>query len=374
VANVVTAPVMDGNAATASKIRFPKKINTVDFDGSADITLPVPANTLTTDTLATNVVNSSLATLGKLEYLEVEAPGIIVGDGNNLNIRIEGFTPTLESDVSNAIKLKLLTGSVTIAPTTVTFISASAANADGILSPALVPDYTLGTAIEKRPVLGLPSHRWRDIYSAAATLDGLKTNTISGRTLADQVTFTKDVIITGNAYGNVIGNLTGNVIGNLTGAASLNLLKSGDTMSGDIFWNTTGRGLQWSMNSDSASIRYYNTGDADTNSRLEFNTGDNTNEFFRWTHTVGGSTYESMRLTPNASGAADLNLTGTINVSGNINLSSGSSTFQGRGSGITDLNAFNLATGTVPSARLSGGYVIDVTGNVTGNEIGIAHV
>ena len=369
-ANLITAPVIDGNAATASKIRFPKKINTVDFDGSADITLPVPANTLTTDTLAINVVNSSLTTLGKLEYLEVEAPGIIVGDGNNLNIRIEGFTPTLESDVSNAIKLKLLTGSVTIAPTTVTFISANAANADGVLSPALVPDYTLSTAANQRPVLGLPSHRWRDIYSAAATLDGLKTNTISGRTLADQVTFTKDVIVTGNTYGNVIGNLTGNVVGNLTGAASLNLLKSGDTMSGDIFWNTTGRGLQWSMNSDSASIRYYNIGDGDTNSRLEFNTGDNTNEFFRWTHTVGGSTYESMRLTPNASGAADLNVTGTVNISGNINISGPSSTFQGRGSGITDLNAFNLASGTVPSARLSGGYVIDVTGNVTGNLTG----
>lgn len=370
VANVITAPVIDGNAATATKIRFPKKINTIDFDGSADITLPVPANTLTTDTLAINVVNSSLTTLGKLEYLEVEAPGIIVGDGNNLNIRIEGFTPTLESDVSNAIKLKLATGSVTIAPTTVTFISANAANADGVLSPALVPDYTLSTAANQRPVLGLPSHRWRDIYSAAATLDNLKTSTISGRTLADQVTFTKDVIVTGNTYGNVIGNLTGNVVGNLTGAASLNLLKSGDTMSGDIFWNTTGRGLQWSMNSDSASIRYYNTGDGDTNSRLEFNTGDNTNEFFRWTHTVGASTYESMRLTPNASGAADLNITGTVNVSGNINVSSGSSTFQGRGSGITDLNAFNLASGTVPAARLSGNYAISVTGNVIGNVTG----
>ena len=162
--------------------------------------MPVPAETLVGNTLAPNVVDSSLTSLGKLIALEVEAPGIIVGDGNNLNIKIEGFTPTLESDVSNAIKLKLLTGSVEIAPTTVTFISANAANADGVLSPAFVPDYTLPTPANRRPVLGLPSHRWRDIYSAAATLDVLKTNTLSGRTGADEVTVSNRLIVNNGTY------------------------------------------------------------------------------------------------------------------------------------------------------------------------------
>lgn len=39
----------------------------------------------------------------------------------------------------------------------------------------------------------------------------------------------------GNGYSlNFIGNLTGNVTGNVTGSASLNVLKAGDTMSGDL--------------------------------------------------------------------------------------------------------------------------------------------
>ena len=44
--------------------------------------------------------------------------------------------------------------------------------------------------------------------------------------------------VAGNLVGNVLGNVTGNVVGNVTGnvagAASLNVLKSGDTMTGTL--------------------------------------------------------------------------------------------------------------------------------------------
>ena len=365
VVNNVIGETFSGVANRATRLETPRLINTVPFNGTENITLPVPAETLVGTTLAPNVVDSSLTSLGKLIALEVEAPGIVVGDGNNLNIKIEGFTPTLESDVSNAIKLKLLTGSVTVAPTTITFISANSANADGILSPAFVPDYTLSTPANQRPVLGLPSHRWRDIYSAAATLDVLKTATLSGRTAADEVTVSNRLIVNNGIYGALFGNVTGNLTGNVTGAASLNILKSGDTLVGDISWNTSGQGLSWSMNSDGASIRYYNTSDGATTNRLEFNTSDNTNEFFRWTHTIGASTYESMRLTPNIDGNADLNVTGSINITGTV-----TGTLRGDGNQVTNLNAVNLTLGTIPSARLSGTYNINIAGNVAGNVTG----
>jgi len=369
-ANEVIAPIVQGNASTATKLSTPRKINTVNFDGTSDITLPVPAETLIGNTLAPNVVNSSLITLGKLEYLEVEAPGIIIGDGNNLNLRVEGFTPTLEAETSGALKLKLANGAWNYASTTVTLLSAQQSASYGVNNPSLIPDFLLGTDVTRMPVLGLPQFKWRNIYSNAATLSSLVTDTISGTTTADTVTFTKNVIVTGATYSALVGNVTGNLTGNVTGAASLNMLKAGDTLTGDITWNTSSRGLVWSMNTDSASIKYYNTADGAIDNRLEFNTGDNTNEFFRWTHTVGGSTYESMRLMPNTSGGAELTVSGAVTVSGNVTLSSGSSTFQGRGSGITDLNAFNLASGTVPPARMSGTYAINVTGNVTGNLVG----
>ncbi len=362
VVDSITGNTFSGLAARATQLSARRTINTVPFDGTENITLPVPAETLTGNTLAPNIVSSSLTSLGKLDYLNVEAPGITVGDGNNINIKIEGFTPTIESDTTNILKLKLATGAVAVSPTTLTFLSASAAATDGVFAPAFVPDYTLSTAIDNRPVLGLPSHRWKNIYSKEATLDTLNVTTLKGRTVSDQVTVSKDLVVNGAMYGSVVGNLTGSV----TGASSLNLLKSGDTMSGDINWSATGRGLTWAMNTDGASIRFYNAADGDTDSRLEFNTSDNNNEYFRWTHTSGGSTYESMRLTPNSNGLANLRVAGQITVVNGVS----AATYIGDGNQITNLNATQLLTGTVPAARLAGSYNINVAGNLTGNVTG----
>ena len=203
VVNAITGTSFSGLSARSTKLASPRLINTIPFDGTSDITLPVPAETLVGNTLAPNIVNSSLTTLGQLEYLNVEAPGITVGDGNNINIKIEGFTPTIESDTTNILKLKLATGAVSVSSTTLTFLSASAAAVDGVVAPAFVPDYILGTAEDNRPVLGLPSHRWKNIYSKEATLDTLNVTTLKGRTLSDQVTVSKDLVINGIMYGSV---------------------------------------------------------------------------------------------------------------------------------------------------------------------------
>jgi hypothetical protein len=363
----IVGDTFSGLSARATRLSARRTINTVAFDGTEDIILPVPAETLTGSELAPNVVNSSLTTLGQLEYLNVEAPGITIGDGNNINIKIEGFTPTIESDTTNILKLKLATGSVSASPTTLTFLSASAAAADGIFSPAFAPDYTLGTVETNRPVLGLPSHRWKNIYSKEATLDILNVTTLKGRTLSDQVVVSKDLIINGTMYGPVVGNVSGTLTGSVVGAASLNVLKTGDTMSGDLAWTTSGRGLSWSLNTDSASIRYYNSTDNSTDNRLEFNTSDNLDEYFRWTHTSAGSTFESMRLTPNSNGLANLRVLGQITVvGGGVSAVS----FVGDGNQITNLNATQLLTGTIPAARLSGTYNINIAGNVAGNVTG----
>jgi len=57
---------------------------------------------------------------------------------------------------------------------------------------------------------------------------------------------------------------------------------AGGTMSGNIRWTSTERGLEWVMNTDGAGIKFYNTGDSDTNSRLEYYTTDNGNEYHRF--------------------------------------------------------------------------------------------
>ncbi len=55
-----------GNAATATKLAATKNINGVPFDGSASINIDADANTLTGNTLASNVTNSSLTGVGTI--------------------------------------------------------------------------------------------------------------------------------------------------------------------------------------------------------------------------------------------------------------------------------------------------------------------
>jgi len=57
---------------------------------------------------------------------------------------------------------------------------------------------------------------------------------------------------------------------------------SGGTLSGNINWGATDQGLTWAMNTDGAYIKFYNTGDEDTNSRLEYATSDNGDEYHRF--------------------------------------------------------------------------------------------
>lgn len=64
-AGIITA-TLSGNASTATTLANPRTINGVSFNGSANITVPAAAGTLTGSTLATNVVTSSLTSVGGL--------------------------------------------------------------------------------------------------------------------------------------------------------------------------------------------------------------------------------------------------------------------------------------------------------------------
>ena len=76
--NATTATTA-GTASTATKLTTARKINNVDFDGSGDITITsaADAGTLSGTTLASNVVNSSLTSVGTLASLTV-------GTGNTI--------------------------------------------------------------------------------------------------------------------------------------------------------------------------------------------------------------------------------------------------------------------------------------------------
>jgi len=362
----VTSPDFIGNASTATRLRTARKINTIDFDGTADITLPVPAETLVGNTLAENVVFSSLTSVGKLSSLEVNDTGINVSNNNSsLKILVDQFTPTIRSDQTNVLRLQLQTGSSQVTASDITYISSATTSTSGVTGPSLVPDWNRVVPDSQKINLGLPNNQWNTIYSNNFVGRNLQINNINSS--SGQVVFDGSVSIRGSVSSQFVGPLQGNVVGNLTGnvtgSASLNVLKSGDTLTGDINWLTTNRGINWAMNTDSASIRFYNTGDSDPNSRLEFNTGDNGNEYFRWTHNRSGGIglFESMRLMPNTPGNSVLTVSGNIEATGRINANK----FIGIGTDLTNLDAAKITQGRLPTQRLSGSYDINISGNAT---------
>ena len=63
--------ILNGNAATATKLFQSVNINGVAFDGSAAVTVTADASTLTGTTLNSTVVSSSLTSVGTLTNLSV---------------------------------------------------------------------------------------------------------------------------------------------------------------------------------------------------------------------------------------------------------------------------------------------------------------
>ena len=79
-------------------------------------------------------------------------------------------------------------------------------------------------------------YAWDGTAWVSAIVGANTVTTNTPQTITGQKTFTQNVLgnLTGNVTGNVTGNITGNVTGTVTGAASLNVLKSGDTMTGPL--------------------------------------------------------------------------------------------------------------------------------------------
>jgi hypothetical protein len=364
-AETVTADLI-GNSSTATKLRSARRINTIPFDGTADITLPVPAETLIGTTLATNIVDSSLTTLGKLENLEVDPQGIaILNDNSKLTINLDQSIPTIKSEFVNNIKLMLATGSAQSTSSDISFVSKVAS---GLSGPSLVPDWNKTVSDNEKINLGTPNNRWNTLYSNNLNSKDLKTLTVSNPNNPLQaVSFLGGIIVAGtvqgNLQGNVTGNVTGNVVGNVTGSASLNVLKSGDTITGDITWSESSRGLEWNYDTDGASIKFFSSGEGDSNTRLEFNTYNNSSEYFLWTHTrEDNSKFNLMKLVPNDNfGNIKLSVYGIIESTGNITAAA----FIGNGASLTNLTATNITSGTLPIGRLSGSYNINISGTAS---------
>ncbi|MFM6994086.1 MAG: hypothetical protein ACKOWO_03095 [Sediminibacterium sp.] len=161
-AGIITG-TLSGTASTANKLTTARTINGVAFDGTSDITIAADANTLTNTTLAANVVNSSLTTVGTItsgvwsgtavEYAKLNLAGAIknsdVASGAAVaysKLNLTGSITNTDIDVSAAIadtKLATITtaGKVSNSATTAT----DANTASAIVARDASGNFTAGT-------------------------------------------------------------------------------------------------------------------------------------------------------------------------------------------------------------------------------------
>jgi hypothetical protein len=203
---------LTGNASTATKLAATKNINGVAFDGSADITIAANSNTLTGTTLASNVVNSSLTSVGTITSGVWSGTAIAIANGGTGATTATGALTNLgaEAVANKSTDITADAGSTTKYPSVKTIKDyvdtrvASAAVADGSLtnSKLINSNTTLGTT--------------------TMTLGGTVTS-VTG--------------LTSLSATNLTGALTGNVTGN---ASTATALATGRTIStiGDIAYTS----------------------------------------------------------------------------------------------------------------------------------------
>jgi hypothetical protein len=151
--------------------------------------------------------------------------------------------------------------------------------------------------------------------------------------------------------------------GRLNVGSTTSLAGAVTVTSGDILMGTTdAQGITWARNTDGASIKFYNTSDGDTNSRLEFNVNDNLNEDFLFTSTSGGTTTDLLRISPDGGQTGLIFRNNTVWHAGN----------DGAGSGLDAdlLDGFGTsqpAAGSTIPVRDSNGYLFGNYINMSDN-------
>lgn len=164
-ANEFIGATLSGNAFTATKLQTARTINTVLFDGSANITVPADGNTLTGTQLAVNIVDSNLTNVGTLSSLDVAgATGITLGGPSTsvapLRIYLDASTiPTLYSR-NSGIRFTILDPTQPSSTAAISLVNAATALAlGGPNAPAMIPVNTATTD------LGISTAKWNNVHA-----------------------------------------------------------------------------------------------------------------------------------------------------------------------------------------------------------------
>lgn len=162
-ANEFIGATLSGNANTATRLRTPRTINGVLFDGTENITITADANTLTGSSLASNIV-----TMGVLNNLNIASSGLAVDSIFKFYVE-SGSQPTIQTTTANkSINLEVFDTTQAGDYSHVSLVPSSMAlSIAGSNNPAFIPEYDQITD------LGLNVKKWKTVY--AVTFDGTAT-------------------------------------------------------------------------------------------------------------------------------------------------------------------------------------------------------
>lgn len=316
---------LTGNAGSATKLATARKINGVNFDGTTDINIDAPALTLTGNTLASNVTIASLTQLGTLINLSVADAGITLGGSSQLQVFVDSSKPTIRSatgtlnfdmgssgpdvsfvDSATSLGLGGPNAPAIIGDNTTNLgiigykfdkvyanefkgnadtatLATTATNVAGGGTGALVyqsgtgTTTTLGLGADGYVLRARPSGpSWESLIfeqlNKGSYVNMVNTNTsgsVNSFNSAVPVTISVDATTTNTASKIVARDSSGNfsagtITASLTGAASLNVLKSGDTMTGYLTLNadpvnTLHAATKNYVDTSISNIQYYDT-------------------------------------------------------------------------------------------------------------------
>ncbi|MEJ0021750.1 MAG: hypothetical protein WDN47_04210 [Candidatus Doudnabacteria bacterium] len=219
----VTAPIVGsitGNAGSATKLATPRLINGVAFDGTADITITAAAaaGTLTGTTLAANVVNSSLTSVGAL----VSGTQIASQTFTTNNIADSGAL-TITSGGAGNLALNSASGIVTSNGTTVTLGGSATINGGNAAAGTLtLVSTTNGTKGDIQ------------FFSSANKITSAGALTIAGPIVASNFTGTLTGTNTGDQTITLTGDVTGSGTGTFAATIAPNAVTTGKILDGTI--------------------------------------------------------------------------------------------------------------------------------------------
>lgn len=194
---------LSGNASSATRLQTARQINGVLFDGTANITIPTSAISLTGPRLAPNVVESDLTSLGTLVSLKVSNTGITVGNADDVTISATSDSG-VEVKVDNTKGITFSIKDVAVGPGygSIRFVdSATVLAAGGEDFPSLLP---VGTV----PInIGSTVNKFNTINSTTVSSPTINTAVINTTDPQNVVTMTSNVVIEGNLIVNGVSTI-----------------------------------------------------------------------------------------------------------------------------------------------------------------------